>query len=174
MHRLALGIVMLWAATAPAQLKKAKWVSFTSEPHQYKIKFPKKPAADAPKHLATAAGVVRIDTDRAEADGVEFAVTIALYPEDFKDVAAKTLLDAVRDGLKGSDGEIKSDEPLTLDVGNSTVTGREFRIQAGRNLLRCRAYLLGNKLYQVMVTGPKSIVEGPVVGPFFDSFELKR
>jgi hypothetical protein len=172
MRRVVIGLVLVSAAAAAAQSKKSKWVTHAPEDHRYKVKFPKKPTSDSPKNLATAAGVVRLDTDHVDADGMELAVTVATYPDGFKDVAAKTILDGVRDGLKGSDGVLFADEEVTLETGGAAVGGREFKVGAGRNLIRCRAYLVGNKLYQVMATGPKDLADGPAAEPFFKSFAL--
>ena len=168
--RTALALILLVAVSAAAQPKKP--TSFTSDAHGYRVKFPAPPKAVPPKTLATAGGEVRMDTDRAEVGrDLELAVTVATYPDKFTDVAAKTMLDGVRDGLKGADGKV-TDKAISLDGPGGAVVGREVRVEAGGNLIRCRAYLVGTKLYQVMATGTKDKVGGAVADDFLASFEF--
>jgi len=86
-------------------------------------------------------------------------------------VKSKTVLDGVRDGMKGKDGVVEEDKEVTL---NGTIPGREIRIKAGKRVVRARIYLTGTRLYQVMVTGERQPADGKSADEFLRSFELLK
>ena len=148
-------------------------VVFQSDAGRYAAAFPGKPRTET-KELSTGPGrrAVPVTTDKVDdPSGAVFAVTVADYPESFRDVTPKAVLDGVRDGLKGPDGKLLTDGELT--VGEAKHPGRELVIEAGRNLIRARVYLVGTRLYQVTVTGPKGEAGGRRGDEFLKSFELK-
>ena len=102
------------------------------------------------------------------------SVSYADYPETFRTVAAKQLLDGVRDGLKGTDGKVVAEDETTVGSGDSKVVGRSIRIEAGNNAIRVRVFLVENRLYQVMVAGTKAAVDANTADEFLKSFDLLR
>ena len=103
-----------------------------------------------------------------------FAVTYADYPEAYRKVPLKTLLDGVRDGLKGTDGKIEKDDEVFLDDGPNKLAGREIRVVAGKKVVHARVFLRGTRLYQVMATGTKENFPSKAVEEFHNSFELAK
>lgn len=177
MRGTAVGLMVLAAGFATADSKKtAEWKEYTFPEWPAKVRFPSQPEFES-KELATAAGAVKMSTFRVKTrNDLVLSLTMAVYDEKFKDLAAKTVLDGVRDGLKGTDGQLAKggDAVITLDTPDGPVTGREVRVDAGKNTVHCRAFLVGHRLYQVMATGPRDAVAGPATDQFFKSFELLK
>jgi hypothetical protein len=180
MIRLAPAVLVLILAAVPALAQdrgNTRLLDFTTVDGRFKARMPRGADSDT-KELATGPGgiqAVPVTTVRATGpDRAVYAVTYADYPESFRSVAAKALLDGVRDGLKGTDGKVVQDEETTARAGTETITGRAFRIEAGSNVVRARVFLVENRLYQVMVTGKKSAVDRATADEFLKSFELLR
>ena len=52
--------------------------------------------------------------------------------------------------------------------------GRDLLIEKPDGFLRNRVVIAGNRLYQVMVQGPKEVVTSPSADRFIDSFEVTK
>jgi len=103
-----------------------------------------------------------------------FSLLTADYPESIAAVEAKTILDGVRDGLRGPTtlgGTIDLDREIR--VGPGSLPGREFQVHAKKNYSRTRVVYLPPRLYQVMVTGTQSQVEGETAERFLNSFSVE-
>lgn len=160
------------ATCAPIVARMACPIDFTSEAGRYRAKFPDKPATTS-KDLSTGKQVVRVVNDRAPGPhDLVFAVTFTDYPDSFTPVAPSRLLDGVTRGLTGQDGRVVSQTPL--DATEGIRAGRSLRIDAGKNAIRAKILLVGTRLYQVMVTGPRESMDDPSVGEFLDSFEVLK
>lgn len=170
----ALALIALTPVAWAGKDKEPKLEEHTSDAGKFRVKFPGKPKVDS-KELGSGPGGVQaipVTTERVEgSNGVVYAVTFADYPETFLGVKAKTVLDGVRDGMKGKDGFVKEDKDILL---NGTVPGREFRIEAGKRVIRARVFLTGNRLYQVMITGDRQPADGKSADEFLKSFELLK
>jgi hypothetical protein len=175
--RRALLVIALLGIAAPAFGQRTVRLSqYESEAGKFRVKLPEKPESDT-KVLALGTGgqTVQVTTERADGpDSSVFAVTFADYPESYRQVPAKTVLDGVRDGLKGTDGKIEKDAEVFLGDGPDRLPGREFRITAGRRLVHTRVFLHGTRLYQVMATGTKDRFPTKAVEEFHNSFELLK
>ena len=127
------------------------------------------------KNLSTAAGVLEVRTERFE--GVRdlmVAVVYTDYPETFKDADVKSVLEGVCEGMRGVDGKLVRNREDSLGTGADTITGRDVRIEAGRNVVHARIFLNGSRLYQVMASGPRDAVDGKIATDFVNSFELVK
>lgn len=166
-------VLLALAVPAVADSKKPKPQTHTSEDGLYSVIFPAEPSSSE-KKVASTGGNLTIQTTRAEFAGVIYSVTFTDYPESFGAVSADKVLDGVRDGMKGNDGSIKKEEKTSLDG----VPGRELRIEAGKNAIRCRTFLVKQRLYQVMVTASskdsKGTVDGDEAEQFFRSFSWAK
>lgn len=169
--------VAVLVAVAPAYAQRSVRLNqHESEAGKFRVKLPEKPESDT-KELALGTGgqTVPVTTERADGpNGTVFAVTFADYPESYRKVPAKTVLDGVRDGLKGTDGKIEKDDEVFLGDGPDKLAGREFRVVAGRRVVHARVFLNGTRLYQVMVTGTKERFPTDTVKEFHNSFELMK
>ena len=131
---------------------------YTSEEGNYIVRFPKDPSI-ANKELATSAGVMKVQTAKVEGGrDLMLSVSHMTYPASFGDVDAGKILDGVRDGLKGQDGELKSDKPGV--EGEDKFPARDVLIHAGKNGVRARLVLVDRRLIQVLASGSKEAVEG--------------
>jgi hypothetical protein len=96
------------------------------------------------------------------------------YPEATVQASdAAPMLAGARDGGVGNvNGQLVSDAEVTLNG----YPGREFSAsvtQAGQEMmLRERVYLVGNRLYQVLVLVPKGQENSTEVEDFLQSFQL--
>ncbi len=104
--------------------------------------------------------------------GTTFLVTYIDTPDDTKKQPSAERLDKVRDGNKGSDGKVIEDK--ALEVGNEKHPARDVLIEKPSGFLRNRIVIVENRLYQVMVQGPKEIVTSPSADRFLASFEVTR
>lgn len=170
----ALAVIALTPAAWAGKDKEPRLEEYTSDAGKFRVKFPGKPRADS-KELASGPGGVQaipVTTERVEGpNGVIFAVTFADYPDTFLGVKAGTVLDGVRDGMKGKDGVVKEYKEITL---GGTIPGREIRIEAGKKVIRAKVFLAGTRLYQVMVTGDRQPADGKSADEFLRSFELVK
>ena len=160
-----LALAVLAAPLAAADLThKSDSATFTA-------RFPTEPRLDE-KDLVIGAGRsawVAVHRATDPKSGAEFSVTVADYPAAFAEVPAATLLDGVRDGLKGKDGRIVNEEPMT-----GPHPGRAVRIEAGQNTIRTRLVLVGTRLFQVTVVGKTRSFPEKLSLDFYAGFEPKR
>lgn len=162
---------VLFLADAAAFAQKPSDTPYRSEEAKYAIRFPKEPTI-ANKELATSAGVLKVQTTKYEGNGVVFSVSTTVYPASFGEVDPVKILDGVRDGLKGADGEIKSDKATI--AGEEKHPARDVRVEAGKNAVRAKLVLVDRRLIQIMVVGGKDAVDTTLVTDFFKSFELTK
>ncbi|HVK17550.1 MAG TPA: hypothetical protein VM533_11430 [Fimbriiglobus sp.] len=169
-------LIVLAVATPAIAQRNVRLEQHESEAGKFRVKLPEKPESDT-KELALGPGgrTVQFTTERADGpDRSVFAVTFADYPESYRQVPIKTVLDGVRDGLKGTDGKVEKDDEVFLGTGADKLAGREFRIVAGQKVVRVRVFLQGTRLYQVMATGSKQKYPTKAVEEFLNSFELVK
>lgn len=146
--------------------------TYRSEEGNYSVCFPKDPSI-ANKELATSAGVMKVQTAKVEGGrDLMLSVSHMTYPASFGEVDAGKILDGVRDGLKGQDGELKSDKPGV--EGEDKFPARDLLIHAGKNGIRARLVLVDRRLIQVLASGSKEAVEGKTAEEFFKSFEAAK
>lgn len=160
-----LALAVLAAPLAAADLTHG------SDSSSFTARFPAEPRLDE-KDLVIGGGRsawVAIHRATDPKSGAEFSVTVADYPAAFAEVPADTLLDGVRDGLKGKDGKVRAEERM-----RGPYPGRAVRIEAGSNTVRTRLVLVGTRLFQVTVTGKTSKFPEKLSEEFYASFQPKR
>ena len=158
----------------PVAVKKARSEDgiYKSDEGKFAVRFPKDPSISN-KELATAAGVLKVQTAKSEVGrDLMLSVSHTTYPASFGDVDPNKILDGVRDGLKGQDGELKSDKVTAL--GEDKFPAREVRINAGKNGIRARLVLVDRRLVQALAVGSKDTLDGKAVEEFFKSFEVEK
>jgi hypothetical protein len=165
---LGAGSLVLLAAGPP------KLETYTSADGQFRVLLLPDPKVTSDK-IATPSGAVPFTTVRSDAGrGLSYGVTFADYPESFQDLDPKTVLDGVRDGLKGPDGKVVADVEIKIGPEAKQLPAREVKIVAGKNAIRVRLLLVGGRLYQVMVTGTEAGVTGKPADEFLGSFEVLK
>ena len=160
------------AVTLNVQTQKLSSGEYKSGDGHFSVRFAKSPAISH-RELATSAGVLSVETAKSESgrDPV-YSVSFTTYPFNFGDVDAKTILDGVRDGLKGQDGELRTDQ--VIDQDDSQSVARDVRITAGKNTIRARLVMVDRRLIQVLAVGTKDSMDGKEVEAFFKSFEVEK
>jgi hypothetical protein len=171
MLRCSLFPVLLMAALAvPALADDA----YTSTSGKYSISFPGKVKETVQEVLLPDGAKTKVFSAMHEASATKvFVTTYSDYDEaSAKSMPPKKLLENARDGgAKG--GNLVEDKEITF--GADKIPGREYLIAKGPFFMRFRAYLRGNRLYQVgVVAGTKEEVMAPDANAYFESFKLLK
>jgi hypothetical protein len=101
---------------------------------------------------------------------IAYIVSYSDYPEEMvKKSDPQKMLDGARDGAaKNVNGKIESEKKIKID-GHP---GRDFVIATERFQIRDRIYMVGSRLYQVMLVGSKDVISGKDAEKFIESFKL--
>lgn len=159
----ALGLVFLLSGCGSVEFKE-----FSNADGRFKILFP-----GTPKEKTQNAGGVTIRMFYVEQRNGGYFVAVNGLPQPVQDRDIKNVLDGARTGaLARSGGKLTSESDVTLA---GKYPGREINADltkpaAGK--LRTRVYLVGDRMFQVMVMGTGSFVDGADTKKFFDSFQL--
>ena len=124
--------------------------------------------------MDTDAGPIEVHMFVAEQGQKAWLVGYSDYPEALVEASdPATMLAGARDGaVSNVNGQLVSDAEITLNG----YPGREFSASVTQNgqeiVLRQRVYMVGNRLYQVVVIAPKGEENSTEVEDFFQSFRL--
>ena len=166
---------LLGAGIAAGQGKKKEYdpKPYTSTEFKFKTFFPEKGPKETTRKIKTDGGELEQGTASVELrDGGVYSVTVTVLPEAAVQAGAKAVIDGVRDGIKGKDGKLESDK--THEQGEAKTPGREMLFTFRNNQLKTRVFLVDDRLYQVTVTGSKSVVAGETAGRFLSAFEVTK
>jgi hypothetical protein len=127
----------------------------------------------APRHetqtVDTPAGQLIMHMYMVEDAGMAYGVIYSDYPDIVKDADPQTMLDGGRDATVAKfNGKLLSDAPITVN-GHP---GRETTISAGQMGVHSRTYLVDNRMYSVMVTGPVGKLNSTIAEEVLNSFKL--
>lgn len=147
---------------------QADWPKIKSTEENFSISMP-----DIPRqHRTRASGPLGKDHHiyKVEHNGVTYTVSNSVFekgptsPEDIK-----RTLNYARDLLLTlSGGKLLNDEGISIDG----FPGRQIRVEKGKKVWTLRAYVVKNRMYQLMTTEPKGQEHSLEVEKFFLSFEL--
>jgi hypothetical protein len=169
---LALALVTLPAFASAADDKP---VVVFSEGGKFSVTMPEKPARKVQK-VPTQVGDIEAHYFVVERNARGYLACYSDYPKGSvtEDNVQKVLDGAVDGCVKGLKGKLLSDEKAAL--GKEKHPGRELLIAlpAGGLRYRARCYLVGDRLYQVVVIGAEDFVKGKAAGAFLDSFSLEE
>ena len=159
---------------APARAAQPTNDPYTSTEGRYAVKFPGNPKTttqtaksglgDLQVHVAT----------YATADANVYLVSYTDFPvAATKPENRKTLLDGVRDALKGK-GELSAEKDI--EFGPGKLPGREVIVDRdkGKQRIKLRAILRDNRLYQVAAIGTAEFVSGKDATAFLESLDLTK
>jgi hypothetical protein len=147
---------------------------FTSKEGKFSVAFPGKPK-EATKEADSAAGKLTFTRFTYEDGDTGLLVIYCDYPPQLrKQKGAEKILDDARDGcVEKAKGKLADENKRT--IGKEKEPGRELLIQLpdeGKPYFRSRMYLVGDRLYQVIVVGPEKYAKGKDADAFLDSFKL--
>ncbi|MBA4063972.1 MAG: hypothetical protein C0501_09725 [Isosphaera sp.] len=161
---------LLSAAGAWGQAPEFK--PYASTDGRYKAVFPG-PVTTQTVPVKDEKGELTVVVDSVELlAGTSFLVTYVDAPAEFAKQPPGPRLDKVRDGNKGADGKLVEEKDVA--VGAEKYPGRDVLIEKPGGHLRNRIVIAGNRLYQVMVQGPKDVVLSPSADRFLASFEVTK
>lgn len=172
--RFCMSVMVLIPATLFAQdLASATFEKFTSKDGKYTVMFPGKPQLQQ-QNAKTELGDIQVNMNIvAIGNDVAFIVGHNDYPDKVKSADPAKLLEGARNGNKGADGEIVTDEAIKF--GPDKLPGRRFLIKKpGDMYMRNMIILKGTRLYQVMMIGKKDVVTSKESEKYYKSFELTK
>jgi hypothetical protein len=165
-------LVAAVALSARAADPPVEYRQFASSAGRYKVLFPGAVKSET-TDVKTPAGDRKLTLDTVEvSEALVFLVTYIDTPDDVAKAPAGPRLEKVRDATKGTDGKVLADKEVA--VGADKHPGRDVLIEKPAAVLRVRIVIAGNRLYQVMIQGPKEFVTAKDADRFFDSFEITR
>ncbi|HUJ19713.1 MAG TPA: hypothetical protein VL197_17125 [Nitrospirota bacterium] len=170
--------VLLFSAPGKALLSKASipetpsWAEFSSPEGNFSILMPGTPAQEK-KQVSTAAGLLDMHMfSREVRNRTAYIVIYTDYPDAITRVSPDKVLDGGRDGaVANSKGKLLSEQYLFLEGGHS---GREITVEVPeKGMLKVRAYLVRQRLYQIMLIAPKELIDSEDNVRYLSSFKLK-
>src|SRR5262245_27186497 len=165
-------VVGLLVGLAIAGAQPPEFKLYASMEGRYKVLFP---GAVTTEEVAIPNGKdeLTLTVDAVELrGGTSFMVTYIDAPADVAKMPAGPRLNKVRDGNKGTDGKVLEEKDLT--IGTEKYPARDVLIEKPSTHIRNRIVIAGNRLYQVMIQGPKDVVTSPSADKFLDSFEITK
>ena len=147
------------------------WGPFSSPEGNFSILMPGTPS-HATNAVNTAVGTIDMHMySRELGNNTAYAVIYSDYPEFITRASPDKVLDGGRDGaIANSKGKLISEQNIFLDGGHA---GREIKIDIpGKGLMKIRAFLVRNRLYQVMVAAPGDVIDSEESRKFLTSFNL--
>jgi hypothetical protein len=145
---------------------------FTSTEWKFKAKFPGKPKQGEQTVMGVKVQMFSVE----QKEGV-YGVGVSDMPMPAGVTAGNKegMLDGARDGsIRNVNGKLKWSAPTFL-AGNYQWPGREFAAmitQPTQGQIRSRIYLVGKRLYQVVVVGTDGYATSAQSTEFLDSFQL--
>jgi hypothetical protein len=165
-------LVIFFPLTVGAQDKKEP--PFQSKDGKFTVTLPAKPTEQTTK-VPTDVGQLDMHMFIVDQKDRAYLVTYIDYPKGSVGDKADKVLDGVVDGnVKGTKGKLTSQDKITLTVGKKDYPGRAVTIAMpdNKNVYRGRAFLVGDRLYQVVALGPDEFVKGDAVKGYLDSFKI--
>jgi hypothetical protein len=149
------------------------WSEFSSAEGAFSVLMPGTPTEQT-QTQDTELGTIDVHSFTFEQNGVAYLVGYNIFPAAVTEAATPdSMLDGARGGqVEAVKGTLMNEEEITLGA----YLGRDLEIQIensdGTSSLRSRIFLVGDRLYQVMVVGPKGQSTSPDTTKFLDSFKL--
>jgi hypothetical protein len=172
-----------WSLTLPLLLGAvqddlpAGWKVIDSKDGRFTVHMPKEPMEPKKQVVRTKTGKLNVTLVVAEGrHDSYFVVSYSDFPQaELKKGEEEKRLDQACDGAAESlRGEVHKEKPIKLDGRHP---GREFVIRKGGAVIaKMRIYLVGHRLYQVMVLGNGQTFSSKEkdAGIFLDSFRLNK
>ena len=165
-----LTLALLAAAFLAIPGRAADDEKYTSKDGKFAIQFP---AGTKPKTETKKAGDLDLHGASVfDADKIYIVLYIDL-PDAVKALPAKTVLDGVVQGaVKDGGGKLESSKDITY--GKDKFPGREVVVDKDGNKVKSRFVLAGQRVYAVLVGGPKEFATGKDAAKYLDSFEITK
>jgi hypothetical protein len=170
---LGVSVLLLAACAVVAQEDKPLWPKFTPKGETFSVRMPKRPTVRTAK--------VVVGDKTVEQKVYVLAVTPGVFVLTFNDdptlgkadkEKVEAALASARDkAVKVMKGKLLSDKAVKL----GTNLGRDFQIQTERSgVSRSRIYVVGQRLYQLTVAGPKDWVTSEMADYYLGSLTVDK
>jgi hypothetical protein len=172
--RFGFSILCCGAILVPCFADDREFAEFTSKEGKFTVLFPGKPK-ETKRTLQSPFGPVELNSFSVSPlqPVSTYVVIFSDYPANFEKKSDADFLDSSRDGsVKNSGGKLLSEKKLTLDK----YPGRELLLEAPNQggLFRQRIFIVGNRLYQLIVGGAEEVAKSKGADKFLDSFKLQE
>ena len=147
------------------------WEEFSSSEGNFSVLMPGAPSHDT-KQVQTAVGSIDMHLfSRELRNKTAYVVIYSDYPEFITRASPDKVLDGGRDAaVANSKGKLLSEEHIFLEGGHA---GREIVVEVpDQGVLKLRAYLVRQRLYQVMLLAPKERIDSEENAKYLSSFKL--
>lgn len=154
----------------------AEWKEFSSKDGRYSVSMPGTPKETTQKVPTPAGEIVTNVATLEPSKGVGYAVSYNDMPFDDDKLKQPGVVDNVLDGSANGQvtnvkGKLISQKAIKL----GEFPGREVHFEVpGQGEIRSRIFLVGKRLYQTMVQGPKASVTSKDADKFLDSFKVTK
>jgi hypothetical protein len=151
------------------------WQQLASPDKEFVIKMPGTPKTDV-QDVPTAVGVVQLHTFTVDKGDSVYLVGYGDYPESLvRNADVSAMLDGARDGaLANSGGTLIAEQQIQLQGYPGRELWIEATVEGEKGLARARMYLVGARLYQVLVGGSNAHFSESAAETFLNSFLLVR
>ncbi len=147
---------------------QGEWPTFKSTEENFTISLPREPKQEQTTGRTPLGNGHHIYT--TEDNDVSFTVSYSMLdnaPTQPKDI--KRILDMARDLVAMvANGKLLTDTEISID----NFPGRLVRIEKDKRIWTVHAYLVKNRMYQLMTTEPKAKEQNAPAAKFFESFHL--
>jgi hypothetical protein len=166
--RTALAMAFMFACALTAAQDKTP-EKYESKEGKYSVQFPGKPAKSTNK-----AGGLELQIAMVQKGLGGFLVIHTDLPAETVKVAKpKDLLDGGQKGL-ADNFKAKVTSAKDFEFGKEKYPARELVAEKDQLHLRFQIILADNRLYQVLVVGPKDLTAGKEADAFFKSFDIAK
>jgi hypothetical protein len=147
---------------------QTNWLTFKSTDENFVISLPSEPKQERTNMRGPFGNGHHIYS--VENNSISYTVSYSAFdapPTNPKDI--KRILDTARNlVLTVTNGKLLSDKEIAVDK----FPGREVKIQKDKKIWTLRAYIVRERMYQLMTTEPKTKDGSAETAKFFDSFKL--
>ena len=156
---------LLWVTAAVGQ---DEWPKFKSTEENFTISMPREPQQERTAGRTPLGNGHHIYT--LDDNGVSFTVSYSVFDNALtqsKDI--KRTLDMARDMVAMvTNGKLLTDTDISID----SFPGRLVRIEKDKRIWTVHAYIVKDRMYQLMTTEPKAKEPNASAAKFFESFHL--
>lgn len=169
----AAALLVAFAAITSAQ-EKLEFTEFVSKDGKYKIQVPGK-AMESQKELQIGGKAVVMHTASvslpSKSEKRAVVLTSLALVEPIAAGGEKAAVEQIAKAAAGK-GKVLSEKAMTH--GKDKLPGRDCLVENPEHHMRYRAVLSGQRIYQLMVLGPKDFVTSKDADTILDSFEVTK
>ena len=177
MRMLQLAVVLLAipvAMAADAPTPPGGWKAYTPKDKSFGVWLPEKGGRRSERERTMNVRGMRIKINLVEVtvrggltyEASTFTVNNAKM---MNSIRHKERLELIRDIFAS---EVRGKVSSEMDVKSGESNGKEYTIEAGKNMARLRAFARGARLYRAAVTGSKEQISSKDADTFLDSFKM--